>query len=362
MRHTSSAPIKTWLKRSALVFLALLGVFICGVFAWASFADRQALSDLPEGSRLVDIGGQKVHLHGMGLDNPGPAIVLLPGQPGDASPDSGWWIAVQSELAKTRRVYAVDEPGYAWSDAGPGPFSHRQSADALGQALALIGEDPVILVSFANGNLTALDMVHLPSGKPHVLGMLWIDPDELTASRAARLEKRYAELHVNDSVPLLRLLTDLGIGRLALYGEWIAKEDASLLEEMLPDAARESFDWAYYDKVNATRGSRKALKATFERATTYVSDLIYTSSLPRPADMPIFILQTDLLRERKTLSQAAIAMIPEQTRWYQQVAGDISGGRYIHVPGSSHLIVIERPWEVIQAINKLIDSVNRGGG
>jgi pimeloyl-ACP methyl ester carboxylesterase len=326
-------------------------------FAYARIKDNEALSDLPDGSQLVDIGGRKIHFHVMGLENSGPAIVLIPGQPGNATPDSGWWIAVQNELAKTMRVYAYDEPGYTWSDPGPDKFSNVQSADALSNALATLGEDEVILASFANGNLTALDLYHRHPGEPQILGMLWIDPDELTASRISRLKKRYDELHVYNTVPFLRFLTEIGIGRLGLYGEWIAKEDDGLLDDLLPTGIRETFDWNYYNKVKATRGCRNALNATFERASTYVNDLEYTASLPVPKDIPIFILQTDLVRELKTLPQEAKDLIPEQTKWYRMIAENAPGGRYIHVPESSHLIMIERPWDVAEAIGELMSIV-----
>ncbi len=355
-RILANRPIK-YLKRVALVLLGSMVVGLTILFVYARIKDSAALSAVPDSSQLVDIGGRKVHFHILGQENDGPAIVLIPGQPGNASPDSGWWIAVQHELAKTMRVYAYDEPGYTWSDPAPQPFTHLQSADALGDALTALGEDEVILATFANGNLTAMDLYHSRPGQPRILGMLWIDPDELTPSRASRLAKRYDELNVNATVPLLRILTEVGIGRLILYDEWIAKEDDAQLAELLPVDVRESFDWDYYNLVKATRGCRNGLNATFERAATYVDDLRFTSSFATPTDIPLFILQTDLIRERATLSQEAIDMIPEQTIWYRSTVENSLGGKYIHIPGSSHLIMLERPGEVVEAMKALVAEI-----
>src|SRR5436305_1843918 len=83
---------------------------------------------------LVDIGGQRLHVHCTGKG--APTVVLESGT-ADASVI---WELVQPELSKTTRVCSYDRGGYAWSDPGGRPRSFAQLALELHTALARLGE------------------------------------------------------------------------------------------------------------------------------------------------------------------------------------------------------------------------------
>jgi pimeloyl-ACP methyl ester carboxylesterase len=343
-----------WLGRGLLALLGLVGLFLLSVSAVDRIVEARTRLNRPPGSLLVDVGGRKIHLYPGGTGNPGPAVVLVPGQPGDASPDSGWWAAVQPELAKTLRVYAYDEPGYGWSDLHPEKFSARHSAEDLRKALLSLGEKEIVLVSFANGNLTALDFYAQGADEPRILGMVWIDPDELTRERIALIRQDYQGL--SGLIRAAGAATDLGLGRILVYDRLVVPADQQGLA-LLPAGGRESFDWDLYRCIDGTRGNRSALHATLDRASVYAEDLEYSASLALPTRIPLDILQTDLASEIENLTPAAYAQIPQKTAWYRQVVAGSSAGRYIHVPGSSHLIMIERPAEVIRAVQDLVQRV-----
>jgi hypothetical protein len=73
-------------------------------------------ADLPEHSQLVDIGNKRLHVRAMGLEETGPAIVLLSGPNYNFHSDSAWFSALQRTLARHHRVYAIDRAGDAWRD------------------------------------------------------------------------------------------------------------------------------------------------------------------------------------------------------------------------------------------------------
>jgi pimeloyl-ACP methyl ester carboxylesterase len=342
-------------RDSLLIFLRLLLILIVVAFTIDRILQAQSFATLPYNSLLVEIEGRKIHFSRQGAGNPGPAVILIPGQPGNATPDSGWWASVQPALAKSLRVYAYDEPGYAWSDPGPQPFSNLHSSEDLQAALTALGEQQVVLVSFANGNLTALDLYARHPNPSQILAMLWIDADQPSPDRIAMVKKSYAS--VQGLIPLARFLTELGLGRFFLYDRTIEPAEASLLKDLLNDRTRNLVDWDYYNRVAATRGNYKVLQATLDRASNSISDLEYAAKIPLPVDIPVFTIQTGLVRELKTLSPAAKAVVQQQAAWYKAVAGASRGGKYIHIPGSSHLIMFEQPEVVVQAVEELMAQV-----
>lgn len=356
MPSTPLRRILRWIKRLALGLLALVVLFILIVFATDRIREARSLAHPPEASLAVDVGGRKVHLYLMGKENPGPAIVLIPGQPGDASPDSGWWAAVQPALAESHRVYAYDEPGYGWSEPHPDGFTCQRSAEDLHTALNSLAEREVILVAFANGNMTALDLSAAQADGPRVLGMLWIDPDELTPQRTALMQQDTESLQ--GLIRAAGVLTELGLGRLALYGAIIAPADQGELG-LLPVAQQAGFNWDYYEQIAATRGNRSALHATLDRAANYVVDMQYAAGLPLPGNIPVDIVQTGLTGEFDKVSEAGRAQIGLKTGWYKQVVSGSAGGRYLSFPDSSHLIIIEQPDAVIQAVLDLYKRVTK---
>ncbi|MEW6403265.1 MAG: hypothetical protein AB1649_15830 [Chloroflexota bacterium] len=64
MWNTLGSPLKVWAKRIVLLLLGLIAVCLVFAFVYARIKDREALSDLPAGSQLVDIGDRSIHYSG----------------------------------------------------------------------------------------------------------------------------------------------------------------------------------------------------------------------------------------------------------------------------------------------------------
>jgi len=71
----------------------------------------------PAPGTMIDVGGHKLHIRCVGLDDAKPVVILEAGG-GAFSKD---WTAVQSLLAARIRTCAYDRAGLGWSEPGPAP-------------------------------------------------------------------------------------------------------------------------------------------------------------------------------------------------------------------------------------------------
>jgi pimeloyl-ACP methyl ester carboxylesterase len=100
--------------------------------------------------RLVDVGGFRLHLNGLGSG--GPTVVLDAALGGS----SVSWALVQPEVARFTRVCSYDRAGFGWSDAGPLPRTAGRIAGELRTLLDRAGETPpFVLVGHSFGGLVA---------------------------------------------------------------------------------------------------------------------------------------------------------------------------------------------------------------
>lgn len=118
--------------------------------------------------RLVDLGGQRLHLICTGRG--APTVVIENGL-GDFSFD---WTLVQKPLSAFARVCTYDRGGYAWSDPGPMPRTFDQLNFELRKALARAGErGPYVLVGHSfGGGVVRQHALRFPS---EVAGLVFVD-------------------------------------------------------------------------------------------------------------------------------------------------------------------------------------------
>ena len=129
------------LLRSALP--ALGSCLLSGAVAAQRSPDPHPVS--PPG-RLVDIGGQHIHLDCTGRGSP---TVVFENGAGDFSVI---WSLVQPRVSVTTRACSYDRAGYAWSDPGARPRTYAQIALELHTALERAGErGPYVLVGQSYG-------------------------------------------------------------------------------------------------------------------------------------------------------------------------------------------------------------------
>src|SRR5689334_4275127 len=102
----------------------------------------------PPPGRLVDVGGQRIHLNCTGRGSP---TVVFENGAGDFSIV---WSLVQPRVSEFTRACSYDRAGYAWSDPGARPRTYDQISLELHSALERAGErGPYVLVGQSYGGL-----------------------------------------------------------------------------------------------------------------------------------------------------------------------------------------------------------------
>ena len=96
--------------------LALTVIFLLAGSTAPRAQDATTSPPLPPSSRLVDLGGWRLHLNCLGEARISQPTVILEAGAGDFSVD---WNLVQPNVARFARVCSYDRAGSGWSDLGP---------------------------------------------------------------------------------------------------------------------------------------------------------------------------------------------------------------------------------------------------
>lgn len=326
--------------------LALVVLVAVGGAIWNAWADARDAGRLHPPGQLVDVGGLRLHLYCTGTDASSPTVVL----------DTGWgmpalgWSLVQPEVAKRARVCSYDRAGMGWSDAyvPTGPRTSGQIAEQLHSLLRAAGvARPYVLVGHSNGGmLVRLFQSRFPD---EVVGAVLVDSstedmDDLFAGKKQVREPPDLRSAWRRE-PLLRVLMWTGVVRWQLRARapehFVRAVGAAVLEEGIylmnqpkwyPAAVAELDGMpASYDELHATRGL---------------------------GDLPLVVLTSGRFVPNGSYSP------DEQLRmrriWLEQIQPPLAKlsvrGRQL-VVDSGHMIPIEAPGAVVQAIGDVLEMV-----
>ena len=333
-----------WIIGVPVALVLLLALFGA---AWNACADARDAARIHPPGKLVEVDGLRLHLHctGDGAAT-GPTVVL---ETGWAMPAIGWSL-VQPEVAKRVRVCSYDRAGMGWSEAiaTPGPRTAGQIAEQLHALLQRAGvPGPYILVGHSNGGMMARMFHSLHPAE--VAGMVLVDSstedmDELFAGKKQEREPPDTRSAWRRE-PLLRVLMWTGVARWQMrkrapehlvraLGPGVVDEGVYLMNQpkWYPAAVAELDGMpASYDELRATRGL---------------------------GDLPLVVLTSGKFVPNGKWSP------DEQQRmrrvWIEQIQPPLvklsSRGRHVIVD-SGHMIPIEAPAAVVQAIEDVISAI-----
>ncbi len=129
-----------------LAIAAAVGLVLNGFFRDSSFVDEH-----PAPGKLLGPPGARVHaLEGVGKGE--RAVVFLHGNPGTALD----FAPVQKRLTPGVHSYALDRPGYGWSERPKAVMGPRAQAVQLHQAVKELGLQRPVLCGFSYGGPVAL--------------------------------------------------------------------------------------------------------------------------------------------------------------------------------------------------------------
>jgi pimeloyl-ACP methyl ester carboxylesterase len=302
--------------------------------AWA-VGLLQAAEPVPLG-RMVDLGGRRLHLNCTGSGS--PAVIIENGG-GSFSVE---WALVQPEIAKQTRICTYDRAGYAWSDRGPVDDGIEQIVSYLNLLLRTARiNPPYILVGHSLGCLYA--RAYQRRYPEQVVGLVFVDgtPDE-----------------------------DI---RMVVNGK---REPLSLLSrDQLPEAHR-----AYLNSVPALNPGRagappfdrlppalqQVRQWAFEKAVRELGWLPNTLAAAESWRQEFSALRRQRLEIRYPLGALPLRVLERDKdttdTWHLQqteLAALSSAGTLVKAGGSGHMIHLERPDLVMEAVRDVMGEVRR---
>lgn len=289
----------------------------------------------PRPARLVKLAdGRALNLDCRG--NGAPTVILEAGFGANATA----WGRVQPALARTTRVCSYDRAGAGFSDPGPLPRDGAAIARDLDQALAAAGiEGPYVLVGHSAGGLYARLFAARRPGE--VQGFVLLDP---TPERVAPTPG------ANDGLDGQRRRVRRCLA--AATGTGIASPEATEWTGCVarnPDAQA----WSVARRPDTWRDQLSELDEIFGRtsqAVLRIGDLMRS--------VPAYVITAS----DSANASAKVGYDKTTSLWelaHVQMAGGFEHG-WQRTVLSSHLVMIDRPEVVIDAVQAMVQAARAG--
>lgn len=325
-----------------------------------------ANSKLPQYSELIRSGAQQFHLRNMAPAATAatkenlPVVVLLSGPNQNFHADSAWFALLQPLLAQKYQVLALDRLGNGFSDDAD-DVSYRRFSQDLASLLPTLTKQPVILVSFASASISArlFHQQQTSQGQTtsQVQAMLWIDPDIPTSDALALYQGYPVDWYQKH---LQQLLPELAKGAWNQRTKDKLNKERAEIAALLGSDHNTMMDWDYFDAISRQRQSPKRQQQRAIEIANYAKDLDAYAALPAITDIPVTVIDSDF-------ETAAIQADPAQAKqlqqwqqqgsaWSEQLAKN-SGGQYVPLQHSHHLVMFQHPEKIVAAVDWLSDKV-----
>lgn len=324
-----------------------------------------ASSNLPRYSELISSGQHKFHIRKMAPDSVAtaenlPVVVLLSGPNQNFHADSAWFALLQPLLAQKYQVLAIDRLGNGFSDNAD-DISYRRFGQDLATLLPTLTKQPVILISFASASISAR-LFHQQQASQdqtthQVQAMLWIDPDIPTPEALALYQGYPVDWYQKH---LQQLLPELA------KGVWNQRTKDKLTKERTEIAALLSgdhtavMDWDYFDVVSLQRQNPARQQQRAIEIANYAKDLDLYAALPAITDIPVSVIDSDFetstFQADNAQSNQLLQWQQQGSAWSQQLAKN-SGGQYLPLQHSDHMVMFQHPEKIIAAVDWLSEKV-----
>lgn len=317
-----------------------------------AFFANLAKPELPEHSMQLTVAEQQFHVRAMGSDNSGPAVVLLAGPNQNYHSDSAWFAALQPLLAQSYRVYSIDRLGNAFSSTAD-TLSYQRFADDLAAVLQQLGEQQIVLVAFSSASITASRFYQQYQQQFDLKAMLYIDPDIPLPHSLSLYQSYPADWYLANLEALLPQIATGAWNERTLTKIQQEHEQAVQLVAQHPQL----MDWSYYEQISQQRLLIPHQQARAREIATYIADLNSYAQLPMVTSIPVSVIDSDFEladTENATAEELAALRLWQQegTSWSKEQAS-LSNGQYIALADSEHLVPLQQPYKVQQALDWL---------
>ena len=317
------------------------------------FFNELNVPTLPASSQLVAVDGANYHVRVLGEANSGPAVVLLAGPNQNFHSDTAWFSLLQPLLAKHYRVYAIDRLGNAWSDLNT-DLSYRRFAKDLGPLLTRLQEKEVVVVAFASGSIAAR-LFHQQHQKTiKVKGMLLIDPDVPMPQSLALYQAYPVDWY---QAQLDNVLPHIASGAWNVRTQDKLNAERAVVTALIAPQYQGLMDWQYFDLVSQQRLLISHQQSRAREIASYSADLEAYQALAPLSSVPVSVIDSDFeaAEVAADFSNAdTIKAWQKESNEWNRTQASIAGGEYVALVKSHHLVMLQQPEVVVQAVQHLL--------
>ncbi len=330
------------LGRATIGLGAFLVILLAAGTIYQAAASASDLKRYPPPGELYVVGGYRLHLYCTGEGS--PTVILEAGSGSSALS----WHLVQKEVAGFTRVCSYDRAGFGWSDPASGPLSPRQVAEDLHELLTAADvPGPYILVGHSAGGFYI--RVYAGQYTSEVVGMVLVDA--VHEGQEARYPPEYVRMRnsARAIMPLCSITSPIGFVRALRLSDFSgATVPAQVREAYLSTVYRNAFCPAMVNEMEA------------------VSTFLSQSGIPQSlGDLPLTVLSAGAAYDRISEAEVAAMGGPEvvaqiaqiHNEFQEKLAGLSTQGKLIIATESGHLIPVDWPDLVMDAIREMVEQV-----
>jgi pimeloyl-ACP methyl ester carboxylesterase len=302
-------------------------------------------ADYPPPGQLVPVDGRSIHLYATG--DGAPTVVLEAG-------GESWsldWHFVQQEVSTFARACSYDRAGFGWSDPGPKPRHAQAIADELSAVLqASQQRGPYVLVGASfGGHIVRLFAARHPDETAAVVLV-----DARHEQVTSRMPRSWAQL---ERAGAARQQVMLLLSRLRLL-KWMAKIGG---EQAMPPALKR-LPAEMHPAYLAVGYQPKYFQANLAEFEAIRQSDAQVKDAGRLGSVPLVVVRHGIPSLFAAMPQADAVEAEGVWQGLQaELASLSSHSRLMVAEQSGHMIQLDQPSIVVQAIREIVNTVREAG-